>query len=390
MKRWYFLLYSILSVWWLPGGANGQGDWAVYDTFTRFSPAVYSLSIELPQQYILTQHEELIKQILDLQEKYSDIIAGSSDPVSGQAMLSNLIRQLWRKLDVMRDRLLSTNYIRCVGFAVGPHHLVTTNNMVKSATLGSAINIEDDFHRRLAQAEWIGSDDLTGVSVLRVNDVTFTHFVNLNEYFIPSEDYNQPQPHETNPLPVASYIMTIQRPYEFPSSPFSGIIGGYNRMLGLTEIEKYIQTDLPLYPGNEGAPVFSPSGQLVGMMAVELHMGNGPGMTFVIPSDIVADSALAIMESGKRERGWISGLGIGQDINGIVVEEVIPHSPAAMAGLQKGDLILGFNGSREKRVWNLIDFISRSKPDAIIRFEIMRGSQLQWIDIKTSLRLNRK
>ncbi len=392
MKQWFFLLIGIVVLGWVPNSVQSQGDWAVYDTFTRFSPAVYSVSVEIPQQYIMDRHEELIRQFRDLQENYSDIVTGSTDTLAGQYMFDNLIRQLRRKLDVMRDQMLNNNRVRCSAFAVGPHHLVSLSTIVKSATLGGTISIKDDFHW-ISKAELKGADDFTGVAVLEVKDVTFTQFINLQDYRFQNEDSSQavqPGLPGSNQLPVASYVVSIQRPYDLPSSPFSGIIGGYNRLLGLFEIEKYIQTDLPLYPGNEGSPVFSPSGQLVGMLATEFRLGNWPGVTFLIPADTIADSALSIIEWGKRDRGWISGVGLGQDSHGIIVEEVVPRSPAALAGLLKGDLILGFNGQREKKVWNLIDHISRSKPNDMIHFEIKRGSQVFLIDIKTTLRQSRK
>lgn len=389
MKYWHLSIWSWLTILGLPSLSFGQGDWAVYDTFVRFSPAVYSISVEIPQQYILDRHEELIKQFQDLQENYSDIVAGGSETLAGQYMFTNVIRQFKHKMDVMRDQMLTNNRVRCAGFAISPHHLVTLSNIVKSATLGGAITIKDDY-RWLARAQLQGADDLTGIAVLRVDSATFSHFVELEESLGLEEDMYSAMNRLSTPLPIASYIMTIQRPYDLPSSPFSGIIGGYNRLLGLFEIEKYIQTDLPLYPGNEGAPVFSPSGQLVGMMATEFHLGNWPGVTFIIPADIVADSALAIMEDGRRERGWISGVGLGQDEDGILVEDVVPRSPAAVSGLRKGDLIMGFNGIREKKVWNLIDHISKSKPNEIIRFDIKRGAQYYSIEIKTSPRQTRQ
>lgn len=388
MNRWNCIFCGLLIAWWIPGKASGQGDWSFYDTFSRFAPSVFSISVEIPQKYINARNEEVIKQYRDLMESISGMVAGSSGEAANP-LSNNSIHQVRRKMDIMLEQMLTNNRIQCAGFAIGPHHLVTMSNFVKSATFGGLITVKDD-SRGFARAIWIGSDDLTGVAVLQVNDVTFTHYVDLNEYNSHLDDPSQPIARGANPLPVASNILTIQRPYDLTCSPFSGIIGGYNRLIGMFEIEKYIQTNLPLFPGNEGSPVFSPSGQLVGMMATEFHIGNNPSVTFVIPADIVADAALSIMESGKRERGWISGVGLGQDVNGILVQEVIPQSPAALAGLQKGDIIVGFNGVREKRVWNLIDWISKSKPNEIIRFEVTRGSQTQWIEILTSIRQIRK
>ncbi len=385
MKR--FALF-ILGLCCLPYYAPAQGDMAIYDTFSRYSPAVYSINVEIPKDYIIERHQVLVDQFSDLQDNYSDIVSDGSGALAGQYMFKNVMNAMRRKLDLMKEQMLSNNRVRGAGLAISPHHLLTLSAVVKSATFGAVIAIKDDY-RWISKAVLHGIDELSGIAVLRVEDVTFSNYIDLKEYNS-NQGANDSLNNWNNQLPIASYVMAIQRPYDLPASPFSGVIGGYNRLLGLYDIEKYIQTDLPFYPGNEGAPVFSPSGKLVGVMASEFSLGRWPGITFLIPSDIIADSALAIIRTGKRERGWISGVGLGQDINGIVVEEVIPDSSAALAGLKKGDLILGFNGRREKIVWNLIDFISKTEPNEIIRFEVKRGSRLYAVNVKTTLRQIRK
>jgi len=379
----------VLGLFCLPYYASSQGDMAIYDTFSRFSPAVYSINVEIPKDYILERHQLLVKQFRDLQDNYSDIVSDGSSALGGQYMFKNVMNAMRRKLDLMKEQMLSNNRVRGAGFAIGPHHILTLSTVVKSATFGAVIAIKDDYHW-ISQATLQGLDELSGIAVLHVADVTFSNYVDLKKYVSHQSSNDSLTSWNQHQLPIASYVMAIQRPYNLPASPFSGVIGGYNRLLGLYDIEKYIQTDLPFYPGNEGAPVFSPSGKLVGVMASEFCLGRWPGITFLIPTDIIADSALAIIRTGKRERGWISGVGLGQNINGIVVEEVIPKSSAAEAGLKKGDLILGFNGRREKRVWNLIDFISKTEPNEIIRFEVKRGSRLHAVNVKTTLRQIRK
>ena len=372
MKRFANILLCVLGTWLAsPPASRSQGDWAVYETFSRYSPAVFSINVEIPKEYILHRMEELMSQFRDLQESSSDIIAEGSDSILSQQLFSNLTVQWQRKLYVMKTQMLANNRVRGAGFAIDPHHVVTLASIVKSATLGGTITIEDDF-RTVAQAELLGVDEMMGVAVLRVNDVTFSNYVDLNRV--------------ADQLPVASYIMTIQRPYALPASPFSCMIGGYYRKMDLFEYERYIQTDLPFYPGNEGSPVFSPSGQLIGMIATEFHIGNFPGITLVTPAEIVVDSAQSIIKTGKRVRGWIPGLVLKQDEDGVLIEELDANSRAAESGLEAGDLIIGVGGERENQLWKIYYKILGTSPNETIRLEVKRGTQLLVFDVPTSPR----
>ncbi|HXK92930.1 MAG TPA: hypothetical protein PKV38_04530, partial [bacterium] len=83
----------------------------------------------------------------ELQESSSEIIAGGSDSVLSQQLFSNLTVQWQRKLFVMQKQMLANNRVRGAGFAIDPHHVVTLASIVKSATLGGEITIEDDFRK---------------------------------------------------------------------------------------------------------------------------------------------------------------------------------------------------------------------------------------------------
>ena len=166
--------------------------------------------------------------------------------------------------------------------------------------------------------------------------------------------------------------MTIQRPYDLPATPISGMIGGYYRQVNLFPMEKYIQTDFPLYPGNEGAPVFSPSGQLVGMIATEFHIGGWPSVTFVIPADYVVDSAREIIQTGKRERGVFPGVVLALNEKGVLVSEVKQDSPY-VDELQPGDIIIGINHLKDSDQLSLYYGLMNTKPNEKIRLQILRG-----------------
>ncbi len=364
---------------WLAGSlisstlAYAQGDWAIYEIFSRYAPSVYSVSVEIPKNVILERYEQSVDRLKMYQDGLNDLITDASKTELNYNQFETWFGQWERQLDTIKNQMLRNNRFRGAAFAINPHHLVTLSTVVKSATLGGEISIIDDYDRAL-KVDIKGIDSMTGIAVLKVRDATFSKYV-------PLESTN-------TMLPVASYIMTIQRPYDLPATPTSGMIGGYYRRLNLFELERYIQTDIQLYPGNEGAPVFSPSGQLIGMLATDFNIGRWPSVTFVIPSDIVADSAKEIIKNGKRERGWIPGLELKQGLGGILVKDIDPHSLAAKSGLQKNDLIIKVDGEREHQVWNFVYHILDTKPNEKVELEIQRGEKRFMLAVETQKKLH--
>ncbi|MDP8244506.1 MAG: S1C family serine protease [Candidatus Hinthialibacter antarcticus] len=356
MNRWLFVLCATWLV--LNGAVNAQFDSAVYETFNRNAPAVYSIEVQVPKNLILQEYDKSISRLREFHDRYSDMVMSGTQPMASFFTLNSLIGRWERQLDFLKEQMLMNNSMRGTGFAIDPHHIVTLSSVVKSATMGGEITVTDHQkiqHRALLQ----GVDRLTGVAVLRIPDATFEHYVDLGRL--------------STTLPVSSYIMTIQCPYDLPPSPYTGMIGGYHRQLKKFELERYIQTNLPLYPGNEGAPVLSPSGQLVGMMAAEFSIGAAPGVSFAIPADFVAESANQIIQKGDLVHGWLPGIELQQSAQGILIRNVDPNSHAANSGLKPGDVIIGFDGRQETELWDLLSRIVNANPEQFVRVEILRG-----------------
>lgn len=355
MQKIYFIVTASLFI---ISAANAQFDSAVFETFNRNAPAVYSIEVQVPKNLILQEYENSITRLREFHDQYSDMVMSGTQPRSSFFTLDSLIDRWERQLDYLKEQMLMNNSMRGAGFAVDEHHVVTLSSIVKSATMGGEILVTD--HQQIQYRALLqGIDGLTGVAVLRIPDATFEHYVDLGRL--------------STTLPVSSYIMTIQRPYDLPPSPYSGMIGGYYRQLKIFELERYIQTNLPLYPGNEGAPVLSPSGQLVGMMAAEFHVGAAPSVSFAIPADLVAESANEIIKKGDLVHGWLPGVELQQSAQGILIRNVDPHSHAANSGLKPGDVIIGFDGRQETQLWELLSSIIHANPEQFVRVDILRG-----------------
>jgi serine protease Do len=350
--------------------AYSQGDLAVHSTFSRYAPAVYSIKIDTPKEFVLQQYEDYITNLRQYQESYSNFVENATEVTPSNAVVDSFIDRVEKEIERIEKFSQLQQPFSGVGFAIHPHYMVTLSTVIKNATFGGSISIVDDYRRTLT-ATLHGMDELTGVAVLRVDDATFTNYVDISR--------NDP------PLPEASYVVSIQRPYDLPTSPFSGMIGGYYRRLNppMFKLERYIQSDITLYPGNEGAPVFSPAGQLIGMIAREYRVDGYPGLTFLVPSDILIDSAKEIIQNGKRDRGFISGVVFKQNLNGILIEEIGPDSPAKEAGLFKGDLIIGINGKAERDMRQFMYYMLSSKPNESLQILVQRGNETKWISVRT-------
>ena len=348
-----------------------QGDLAISDTFSRYSPAVFTLSVEIPKDVILQRYEGLLQQLKQSQEVFADLISKATGTISTTNAFENYLSDIQKQMSMInKEGQQQMPFVSGVGFAVDPHYMVTLSTVIRNATQGAEIVFMDNY-KRTFKAHVQGVDGLSGIAVLRVDDVTFPNYVDIARI--------------SAPLPETSFVLSIQCPYGLPASPYHGMIGGYYRRTKRFQLENYIQSSIQLYPGNEGAPVFSATGQLVGMIADRFQMEGYPSVTFLIPADMIVDSAKQIMQRGKRERGCISGLTIRQDKDGVQVYDVTANSVAAAAGLLRNDFIIGFQGKDVINVWQFQNEVFNTHPNETVRLQILRGNKTQWIEIKTAL-----
>ncbi len=346
--------------------AFSQGGLALYDTYDRYSSAVFSVEVEIPQDHIMQRYETHLESFKEYHESLLSDITGQSSHNLTYQQFESFFTNIEQKMNSLKDHLLINNRVKGIAFAVDQHHLVTISTVVRSATLGGDVYIGNHSTQNIP-AKVLNIDSHTGVAVIRVNEVTFEHTV-------PLEDNSW--------IPPASYILSIQRPFDMPASPVAGMVGGYYRKLNLFPLEKYIQTDIPLYPGNEGAPVFSPSGRLVGMIATEFHVGQSPGVTFVIPAEYIVNSANEIIETGFKQRGKIPGVQIQLGENGIEVLNVAQSSPY-QKDLQKGDLIIGLDRAHTNNLMQIWEAIINTKPNQTLQLMLLRDNAKVEVSVQT-------
>jgi serine protease Do len=140
--------------------------------------------------------------------------------------------------------------------------------------------------------------------------------------------------------------------------------------VGIADYEDFIQTDAAINPGNSGGALVDIEGDLVGInTAIISRTGGYQGIGFAIPTKIAKAVLDAIVKHGKMIRGW---LGVSmQEVTsqiaaefglkkpgGALIVEVSPHSPAAKAGLRRGDIIVRYGDEEIEEATSLKNLIA--------------------------------
>ena len=220
-------------------------------------------------------------------------------------------------------------------------HIVTNNHVVDAAE-----KIVVAFHDGTeATATVVGTDVKADVAVIKVDNTSYPP--------LPKGDSSK--------LKVGELVMAVGSPFELSQSVTTGIISATERNnVGINEYESFLQTDAPINPGNSGGPLVNMSGEVIGVNSAIVTGGRGnDGIGFAVPIDMAQNVADQLIKDGKVHRARIGiklgiltpvlakQLGLDAATKGILVEDVVPGSPADKAGLKQGDVIVGFGGRED-------------------------------------------
>jgi serine protease Do len=168
---------------------------------------------------------------------------------------------------------------------------------------------------------------------------------------------------DSDKVQVGEWVIAVGNPYGFDRTVSFGIVSGKGRVLQLPTqtpfLSNFIQTDAAIDPGSSGGPLVNLRGEVIGINSI----GYGRGQGFTVPINIAIEVKEKLLATGNIDRGW---LGIfmqplsrefaeyfgDKSLQGILVSDLMPDSPAERAGLLPGDIITSFNGqvvSAEKR-----------------------------------------
>lgn len=204
-------------------------------------------------------------------------------------------------------------------------------------------------------------------------------------------------------------VMSITNPYGLTGSLAVGYISGrYRSGFNPNQVESFIQTNIPLNPGDTGSPLFNCQGEVVGIMTAVLVDDIHPphdvpqqfhpsGISFAIPIDLIKNSIPAMIKDGYVIHCWIgieiqdlmredfvkNGIDEAADQHGVLITQVFPNSPALKAGLQQGDIIQQVSGEPVTRIADFRRNIIKTGIDKVIEITIMRGNEKATFTVET-------
>jgi len=255
------------------------------------------------------------------------------------------------------------------GFVFTPDGLILTNSHVVSGAEHLDVTTADG---RSYNADVLGEDPDTDLAVLRISAGALP-VVALGR---------------SGDLRAGQLVVAVGHPLGFEHTVTTGVISATGRSLRARTgrmMENIIQTDAALNPGNSGGPLVISSGKVVGVNTAVI-MGT-QGLSFAVPIDTATRVVTAILREGHVRRAFL-GIG-GQNTRlprplaraaavsagtGVRVDSVVPDSPAGRAGIQSGDVIVGFSSTAIASIDDLHRVLTRDAIDVAAMLQIVRGA----------------
>lgn len=254
------------------------------------------------------------------------------------------------------------------GFVISADGYVMTNAHVVQDADEILVRLND---RRELNAEVIGSDPQTDVALLKI-DANDLPTLNIGD---------------SDALKVGEWVAAIGSPFGFDHSVTAGIVSAINRTLPRDAYVPFIQTDVAINPGNSGGPLFNLAGEVVGINSqIFTRSGGFMGVSFAIPINVAMEVVEQLREDGRVNRGWLGVMiqPVSQDLaesfgmdnaSGALIADLDPKGPAALGGLQAGDVILEVNGQEVERSSTLPRMIGKGEPGTEIELTVMRDGE---------------
>ncbi|GAA4142428.1 S1C family serine protease [Leifsonia shinshuensis] len=261
----------------------------------------------------------------------------------------------------------STAVVR-VARVVGPAVAAVTARTARGVGLGSATVISADGHLLTSAhvVEGAGSVDLAFEDGTRVRARVIGRDP-LSDLAMLLADSPVPAPVELGDaakLQVGQLVVAVGNPLGLAGSVTAGIVSALGRSLPTRSgrvVDEVIQTDAALNPGNSGGALADSSARMIGVNTAVAGTGLGLAVPINATSRQIMDT---LMREGRVRRGWLGIAGAEITLNpeiarkagartGIQVMSVVPDSPADLAGIRPGDVLISLDRMRIHAVADL-------------------------------------
>ena len=193
---------------------------------------------------------------------------------------------------------------------------------------------------------------------------------------------------------VGDWVLAIGSPFGLQQTVTAGIISAKGRSIGQGPYDDFLQTDAAINPGNSGGPLVNMSGEVVGInSAILSRTGGNVGIGFSIPVNMAKRIYSELAAKGKVTRGWLGvsiqpltpdlakGFGL-KEPNGVLISDVVQDSPAAVAGVTSGDIIIEFDKKKVDSPQELQKAVASTQPGRAVPLKVWRDKGEKTLEIK--------
>ncbi|MFN4325719.1 MAG: Do family serine endopeptidase [Azonexus sp.] len=266
------------------------------------------------------------------------------------------------------------------GVIVSPNGYILTNYHVIEGADDIQVSLNDS---KTYKAKVVGSDPESDLAILQIKAEK-----------LPAITFGQ-----MDSLRVGDVVLAIGNPFGVGQTVTMGIVSALGRShLGINTFENFIQTDAAINPGNSGGALVDSQGHLVGInTAIYSRTGGSLGIGFAIPVSSARSIMEQIIRTGSVTRGWIGveaqeitpelaeSFGL-PDTEGSLIAGVMRGSPADMAGIRPGDVLLSVNGKPVKDPQVMLDLIAALTPQERATFRLRRDKAIVEVQVKIGKR----
>jgi Do/DeqQ family serine protease len=261
------------------------------------------------------------------------------------------------------------------GFIINEDGYIVTNNHVIDGA--DQIQVFVTNFDKPFDAKIIGKDPELDLAVIKIDSNKKLPYLTLGD---------------SDSIRVGDWSVAIGNPYGLDHTVTVGVISAKERpqTIGNQHFTNLLQTDTAINPGNSGGPLLNLNGEVIGINTA--INAEGQGLGFAVPINPVKEVLDDLIKNGKVARPWV-GVYL-QDLDadlinyfgidfkeGAVISQVVNGSPAAKAGLQRGDIIVELDGVKIKDSQHLIEVVGKAKIGEKKKLLIWRQGELKSITV---------
>ena len=252
------------------------------------------------------------------------------------------------------------------GFVISADGYIVTNNHVVENADRITVVFNDGSE---LPAESVGLDPKTDLALLKAEVEGSLHIARLGN---------------SDEVRVGDWVMAIGNPFGLEHTVTVGILSAKGRNIHSGPYDDFLQTDASINPGNSGGPLIDMKGRVVGINTAINAAGQGIG--FAIPINMAKQLLPQLREFGAVTRGWLGvqiqrvtpalaeSFGL-ESPGGALVSQVFENSPAETAKLQRGDVIVEFDGEAIENFDDLPKRVAVTPPGTEVSLVVMRDGR---------------